>query len=340
MSKPQKIFITLIFFNMQSWGGSLGETIKGFGPDYLRPVATIVGSMTNSGWYLSSNLNKNFNFSVSIPISLVYLNEQDREYSGTYTDEKCAECQKQKAVDPTIKCQNCIECRQYAAPTIFGTIHTPELYRSIIDLHYNVIDQIKDTILFNDGIKELSALSVLPFLTLQATFSYYYSEIQLRYIGIPAISGVSFNFPGIGLQHDFHHFFPSWPISLSLAAHMTFLTASWKPGEDVEGTLQLNGLSSFIGILAGYKITKYLEVFLETGWDNSYLAPSGKLDIINDNGQREIVEMHQTISGRNGFKAALNFSFPIQYNPVIGGIAGAQWGNVINVLSYKSKNDK
>ena len=189
-------------------------------------------------------------------------------------------------------------------------------------------------------IAELSALSVLPFLTLQAAFSYYYSEIQLRYIGIPAIGGVSFNFPGIGLQHDFHHFFPSWPISLSLAAHMTFLTASWKPGDNVEGTLQLSGLSSFIGVLAGYQITNYLEVFLETGWDNSYMTPSGRLIITNDNGQRDIVEPHQTITGRNGFKAALNFSFPIHYNPVVGGFAGAQWGNVINILSYKSKNDK
>jgi hypothetical protein len=206
----------------------------------------------------------------------------------------------------------------------------------VVDLHGNVIGQLAPEAPFSDGIKELSDVTLLPFLTVQAAFSMYYTQLTLRYMGVPSLSGVSFGFPGFGLQHDFHHFFPSLPVSLSLAGHITFLSASWKPGEDVDGTLELSGLSSFIGILAGYKLTKFLEVFLETGWDNCSLAPSGKLTITGDNGEKDVVEPHQTISGRNGFRMALNFSFPIHYNPVLGGFAGAQWGNVINVLSYKS----
>jgi hypothetical protein len=340
ISGKRKASIILICFAIHVWAGNVAETVRAFEsrPDYVRPFATIVGSMTNAGWYLSASLNKKFNFSASIPVSLIYLNKQDREYTGTYTDKACAECQQQKAIDPNVNCANCVECQQFIAPTIFGSIHTPEVYRSAIDLHYNVVGQMPPDTPFTDGVKDLNALSVLPFLTLQTAFSYYYSELALRYIGIPSVSGVSFSLFGIGLQHDLHHFLPSLPVSFSLAAHMTFLAANWKPGEDVEGTLHLSGLSSFIGCLSGYKVTKYLEVFLEAGWDHSYMTPSGTL-LITDNGGIDTIKTYPTISGRNGFRIALNFSFPIKYNPVVGGIAGAQFGNVINFLSYKSKNE-
>ncbi len=325
---------------MQLWAGAASETVKAFEkrPDYVRPFATIVGTMTNAGWYASASINRKFNFSVAVPISLVYLNNRDRQYSGTYTDDGCSACKKMQLADPDVNCDNCVECQPFTAPTIFGSIRTPDVHRSIINLQGDVINTLPPVDPFSDGVEALQDISVMPFVTLQTAFSYYYSEIQLRYMGIPSIEGVSFHFPGIGLQHDFHRFFPSLPVSLSLAAHVTFLAASWKPGENTEGTLKLSGLSNFIGILSGYRITKYLEAFLETGWDNSYLKPSGSLVISEDN-KRDVVEPSQTISGRNGFRVALNFSFSINYNPVVGGIAGAQFGNVVNILSYKSKNE-
>jgi hypothetical protein len=338
MTIRQKIGCVVISLIMQVWAGAVSETVKAFEkrPDYVRPFATIVGSLTNSGWSMSGSVNKNFNFSVAIPISLVYLNTQDRQYSGTFTDDGCVTCQKMKASNPNIDCKGCTECQQFVAPTIFGSIRTPDVHRSVINLQGNVIDTLPPGDPFSDGIKELNAFSALPFITLQTSFSYYYTEVKLRYIGIPSIGGVSFQFPAIGLQHDFHRFFPSMPLSLSLAAHFTFLSASWVPGDSVAGTLNLSGLSSFFGILTGYKATKFLEVFLETGWDNCSLKPSGEM-IIKNTGEK--VRPSATISGRNGFRAALNFSFPIRYNPVVGGFAGAQFGNLINILSYKSKND-
>jgi hypothetical protein len=338
MREKHKICIVLISVILQAWAGSITETIKAFErrPDYVRPFATMVGSLTNSGWSMSSTLNKKFNFSVGIPISLTYLNDQDRQYSGTYSDDGCVACQKMKASNPAVDCKNCVECQQFTAPTIFGSIHTPDVHRSIVNLQGTVIDTLPPIDPFSDGIKELNAISVLPFLTLQTSFSYYYSELTLRYIGIPAIGGVSFQFPGIGFQHNFNRFFPSLPVSLSIAAHFTLLNASWAPTDSVKGTLDLSGLSSFYGVLIGYKAAKFLEVFLETGWDNCSIKPTGEMTIINTG---EKVRPNTTISGRNGFRAALNFSFPIRYNPVIGGTAGAQFGNLINILSYKSKNE-
>ena len=341
MAVKQKVSLLLVLMIMQVWAGALEETVKAFErrPDYVRPFATIAGSLTNSGWCLGGSINEKFNFSVGLPFSIIYLNNQDRQYSGTYTDDGCAACQQQKAAGAAVDCQSCTERQRFTAPTIFGSLRTPNIHRSIIDLHYNVIDTLPPVDPFSDGIEELYGISVLPFLTFQASFFYYYTEIILRYIGIPSIGGVSFQFPGIGVQHDFHRFFPSSPVSLSLAAHVTLLSAAWVPGDSVEGTLNLSGLSSFVGILAGYKPNKYVEVFLETGWDNSYMKPSGELTITNEDGGKEIIKPHQAISGRNGFRAALNFSFPIRYNPVIGVFAGAQFGNGINIASYKSKNE-
>jgi hypothetical protein len=335
----KKVSFLLIVFNICALAGSTEETIKAFErrPDYVLPLVTSIGSMTSSGWFVSGELPKNFSYSIALPISLIYLNNSDRQYSGTYIDTGCQECMKQKAAGANVDCRNCVECQQFTAPTIFGTIHTPdtsEVYKSRRDLNNNVIGKLSITPPFSDGADALNSTVLLPFATLQASFSYYYSEIILRYIGIPSIAGISVQFPGIGLRHDFQHFIPSCPVSLSLAATFTFVSATWEPGGNVQGSLHLSGVSDFFGILAGYKATKYLDVFLEAGWEHAFVTPSGELHIIDEN---DWVRPNKTITGRNGFQMALNVSFPIKYNPVIGGIGGAQFGNLINILSYKSQ---
>ena len=55
---------------------------------------------------------------------------------------------------------------------------------------------------YSSGIEELNAIAGLPFATLQASFAWYYTELTLRYIGIPTIAGISVQLPGIGLRHD------------------------------------------------------------------------------------------------------------------------------------------
>jgi hypothetical protein len=189
---------------------------------------------------------------------------------------------------------------------------------------------------FISGNEELSTLNGLPFITLQAAFSYMYTELKLRYIGIPSIEGNGFHFPGIGLQHDFHHFFPTLPISLSLAANFTLLSVTITPGGDIEGDVKATGLSHFIGILTGYNVAKFFEVFLEAGWDHSFVKGSGSLTAIED-GQPKTAIIDKKISGRNGFRIALNLAFPIHYHPVIGGIGGAQFGSLLNIISFRSK---
>lgn len=318
-----------------SLAGPVGETVKAFErrPQYVLPFATLLGEMTNAGWYQSAAVDRKFGYNFSLPISLVYVGKKDREYSGTYVDPACSQCVDQSS-SSQVECYGCRDCQDYTAPTVFGTIRTPVVYKYVIGLDYSVIDSLQDPT-FSDGIEELGDLSLLPFVTLQAGFSYYYTELKLRYLGMPSIGGISVHLPGFGVQHDFQYLLPdNLPISLSLAANFTFLNVKWKPGEDVTGTLSLSGLTNFLGVVGGYKLKDNIEVFLETGWQHSYMKPSGTLDVDGD-----IVEPSETITGRNAFKAALNVAFALGYHPVLGGTAGADFANTINILSYKSKGN-
>lgn len=310
--------------------GPLEETVKAFErrPEYVRPFATIVGTMTNAGWYQSASVAKEFGFGISLPISVVYLSKADRQYSGTWTDDGCVACRSHSGA----QCGACQATQNFTAPTIFGSIRAPQISRSVIDLNYNVVGQMPADPPFSDGVEELNALSALPYATLQATFFAWYTALTLRYMGIPEISGFGLQLPGVAIQHDFRHLFEQLPFSLSLAANFTFISASWTPGEDIVGKLKLNGMSNFLGILAGYSPKRFIEIFLEAGWDHSFLKPSGELIV-----DEEPVNPSATITGRNGFRAALNIAFPIGYHPVIGGIAGSQFGNSVTLFGYRSR---
>ena len=337
-----KLCVFIVFLSLTTiYAGNAEETVRAFErqPDYVRPIATLVGSMTNSGWYTSGNIGKDFSFSVALPISLIYLSQADIEYNTTHVDTECQTCREVEAAGAAVDCKDCIGCTDYLTPTIFGDRRPPILYRSTLSRSGDGSINSKDTVNITDGNEKLKTISWLPFISFQTAFSYYYTQLTLRYIGIPAVEGISFHFPGIGLQHDFRHLFPELPISLSLAANCTFLTANWVPGDSIEGTLKLNGLSNFLGVIAGYTFTDFLEVFIETGWDHSYMKPSGRLVIHDENGV-DIVEPSKSISGRNAFRIALNVAFPIGYHPVLGGIAGADFGNTINILSFRKKNSE
>jgi len=95
-------------------------------------------------------------------------------------------------------------------------------------------------------------------------------------------------------------------------------------------------MSAFAGILAGYKL-KVIEFFLECGWEHSQLKATGDMTIAPSEagGLSETIHPSLTLKGRNMFRAALNIAFPIGWMPVVGGNAGAELGNTVNILSYK-----
>ncbi|NLG17911.1 MAG: hypothetical protein GX556_11325 [Fibrobacter sp.] len=324
---------------VDSFAGVGSEIVDAFQkrPEYVQPFATSLGTLTNSGWYQSASVDKSFGFSISLPISVVYLGKKDRQYSGTHIDEGCRECKEQQTQNPSIDCQDCVDCQEFVAPTIFGTIPTPDTYNSYYDLQYNIVGQLPDSIPFSDG--QLSNLPVLPYLTLQAGFSFYYTELKLRYIGMPTIAGIGFHMPGFALQHDLQSILPKLPVSLSLAANFTFYSASWEPGDDVKGKLALGGLSNFLGLVAGYRLKNIVEFFIEAGWDHSVLNATGEVEISSD-AVSEMITLDTKIKGRNAFRSSLNIAFPIGYHPVISGGMGSQFSNTLNIFSFKSKAKK
>lgn len=287
-------------------------------PGYMSPLATTIGTLTNSGWFQSAFIDKEFGYGVALPISLAYIGSRDRQYTESYTD-----------VGST-------EYHTVTVPTIFGAISRPVIERTIMGAQSNVIGTFADSTLFRAGIDEFKGISVVPYITLQAAFSLYYTEVKLRYMGMPSISHNGFQYPGIGLQHDFHHLFPSFPVAISLAGNMTFLNTVITPGDKLTGTLKIGGISSFFGMVAGYRPNEKLEVFLETGLDHSHVSVKGAITSTEDGGY-EVIPVDNTITGRNSFRLALNVAVPIKYHPVAGIIAGAQWGNLLNIFSYKSK---
>lgn len=312
MRLPVKATLLSLMFAFALHAGRGATTMHAINeqPGYMRPFATSLGTMTNSGWFQSASIDKEFGFGAALPISLIYISKRDREYTDSYTDDNGR--------------------TEVTVPTIFGSMEQPIISRASGSLVF------VDNTTFRPGLEEFQDISVLPYITLQASFSLYYTELKLRYMGMPPINKNGFQFPGIGLQHDFHHFFPSFPVAVSLAGNMTFLNTSITPGDKLEGTLKTGGIASFLGIVAGYRPIENLEIFLETGWDHSHVSAKGTIISTEDDGW-ESIPIDNTITGRNAFRMALNVAVPIKYHPVAGVIAGAQWGNLINILSFKSK---
>jgi hypothetical protein len=303
------LFSLILTSSLQAGRGSTTISSINKQPGYMRPFATTVGTMANSGWIQTSSIEKEFEFGFSLPISLVYIGKNDKQYTDSYTNFNN-------------------ESVSISVPTVFGSIKKPIIYRGSNQT-------IPDSTTFRPGLEEFQNLALLPYITLQASVSLYYTELKLRYIGLP-LSNSSFNFPGIGLQHDFHHFFPTFPIAVSLEGNLTFLNASFTPGDELEGTLKTGGIASFLGIVAGYRPSDKFELFLETGWDHSHVSASGTI-ISSEDDIIETIPVDNTISGRNAFRIALSVAVPLRYNPVAGVIAGAQWGNLINLFSFRSK---
>jgi hypothetical protein len=313
--------------------GELDGFIKSFedNTDYIQPFATIFGTATNSGWYQSAGVGKGFGFYFGIPISLTYLADADRTYSGSYTDQGCVTAHSK---NPSAACQ---EATSFTAPTAFGRIKAPTLHKTTPDINGNPVAPGTDSAL-SDGLGELSAFNILPFAEPQLSFNFYHTELKLRYIGLP-IPHFSFSMPGIGIQHDISSFAPiPFPgVHASVAGNMTWLSAEFEPGGNIDGTLEMDGYSYFFGVLAGYTLMGWGEVFLETGWEGAHMHSGGNL-ILKDSGdpaKDEVVKPNLNVDGRNGFRASLSVAIHFGYQAVISQGAGAELSQNVNILGYR-----
>jgi hypothetical protein len=312
---------------------SLDDLVKSFedNEEYVQPFATLFGSATNGGWYQSSSVPRGFSFYIGIPITTTLIADDDRSYSGTWEDNGCKQYHE---FNPN-GAQSCSESTPFKAPTVFGRDKGPVRNSSIYSpISNSIIDTLH--IPQNDGNASLAAMNWLPFLEPQISFSYYHTELKLRYFTVP-LSSYYLSLPGLGIQHDLSSFLPPLPVSLSVAANWTWMSAEWEPGEDIDGKLELDGTSAFYGVLVGYSPKKWLEVFLETGWETATVKTGGLLTIHNEGEADQVVRPNLTLDGRNGFRAGLNIAFHLGYDAVLGQSVGANLGNQLGVLAYRYK---
>ena len=320
-----------------SSAGKLDAILKAFenNKGYVQPFATVFGTMTNSGWYQSSSVPGGFGFYIGIPVSLATMSDEDRSFNWTAEDPGC----KLYHSEISSPSQSCKETTDYKAPTIFGREKGPISYISVYSPSTkSIIDSIE--VPLNDGKKEISGFNWLPFLEPQVSFSFKYTEIKVRYLTVP-LDAYSLSMPGVGIQHDLASVLPPLPFSLSVVGNYTMLSASWTPGDEISGTMELNGESHFYGALIGYTYKRWLEVFAEVGWEGAHLKASGDL-VIHDpatvNPQPdETVKPRLDLEGRNGYRAALNIAVHLCWDAVIGQNSGAQLGNQVSILAYRYK---
>ncbi|MFW5960148.1 MAG: DUF6588 family protein [Chitinivibrionales bacterium] len=332
------ITLTVLLGPPRLSAGAVSETVEAFEEtqEYVQPFASLLGTMTNTGWYQSASVSEDFSFYIGLPISITYISSKDREYSGTYYDETCQKCHEYQEEGDNIDDAGCREKQEYTTPTIFGSIKAPHSTKYLIDNDFNVVDSSR--IDYSDGIDELADMNILPFATLMAGFSFKYTSLNLRFIGMPKIGGISVILPGFGIQHDLSSFLPEIPVDLSIGANFTIPVVSWEPGENVDGTMKIRGLSNFLGIIAGKDFGK-TELLLECGWEHSFLKPSGKLTIHEDDGSEDIVEPSKKFSGRNAFRLSLIASLDIGYNPFIGQSFGSEMRTDVGIISFRKRKD-
>lgn len=314
---------------------SLDEIVKAFEKNegYVQPFATLLGSMTNSGWYQSAAVGKGFGFYLGIPVNFTRLGDEDREYDATWTDLGCVAFHR----DNPGASHTCKETSGYTAPTVFGKGKGPDQFTSVYD---PVTKTIFDSTVTptSDGNKEMASFNWFPFGEPQLGVSFFHTEAKLRYLALP-LDIFSISLPAFGLQHDFAWAMPNSPVHVSLAANWTFLNAEWTPGDNIDGTMKLEGSSAFYGVLAGWTWKNWLEVFTEIGYETASMKSSGRLTIRDEEGieDDQIINPNLTLDGRNGFRMALNVAIHVGYDAVFGQNVGAQLGNQVGILAYRFK---
>jgi len=318
----------LFLITTSLFAGKFDSAVKAFetAPEYVSPIATILGTFGSTGWNHKSSISKEFCGSVSLPVTFVVIADEDRMYNSVFVDTNLFESN---------LTQEEINARAYVpftAPTIFGRTAAPTLKST----NLNGYDEPAGSspVYFSDGIEEIASFNWLPLPALQAEFSAYYTSIKLRYLGKPG-KKLGVHFPGIGLQHDCSSFLPELPLNISFFGNIATPILNWRPGNGITGTLEMRGFTSFTGITIGKNLPKAkLDLLLETGWEHSTLSTGGELYIASDS---DWVRPDMKLEGRNRFRVGIICAFnPGKHYQISGGIAhGSEQAFMASPLGFR-----
>lgn len=281
-------------------------------PGYVKPIATDLGSVLNSNWYVSATVPQTFAFEAGMPFALVSL-DNDQEYAG-------------------------------GAPTIFGD-KKYEWGTMNTDIGSNMKCSGNGPCHVVNGNENLHSLGIFTFPYLQLAGSFYHARLALRGMFLPSISELkAFNLFGFGLQYSFGHLL--WPelppvfedFDVSLVFGMNFAGIGYTP-DDYEGQLDLDISTIDIEMVLGYKPVKLVELLFHIGYESSTMKSSGHLVSHDKDSYGAQINPGITVNGNNGFRLGFEVALSLgeAYHPVVGVDIGTKTTFTTNVLYFKQE---
>lgn len=270
-------------------------------PGYVKPIIDNLGNVLNSNWYVSASVPQSLAVEFGLPVSVIFVGDDDRNYTETYTDPYTG-----VGFD-------------YETPTIFGR-------------HRDMSPESQDPVAMFYGSKTLNGLGIFTYPYLQAGASFYHARIVFRGMVLPAISELrKFNLFGFGLQYSFGHFFQymlppaAQPLDVSVVFGYNTSSIGYQP-DKYEGELDLDVSTTNFSFVFGYKPFDFFEVMMSLGYQSAEMKSYGHLLCVAKEYGQPTAEYGATINpditvkGNNGFRFGLEIAFQLgkTYHPVVG----------------------
>lgn len=288
---------------------------------YVKPLINNLGNVLNSNWYVSASVPQSLAIEFGLPISLIFIGNDDKHYTQTDTDPYMGSF-------------------SYETPTIFGN-------------HRDMSPESEDPIGLVYGNKTLNGLGVFTYPYLQAGASFYHARVVLRGMVLPAVSELrKFNLLGFGLQYSFGHFFQymlppaAQPLDVSLVFGYSNSTIGYQPDE-FDGELGLDISTTNFSVVIGYKPFSFFEVLMTLGYQSAEMKSYGHLvgnaklygqpDYTRDYGKEICPDL--TVQGNNGFRFGLEVAFQLgkTYHPVVGFDYAGKTSFTLNALYLRQQ---
>ena len=284
-------------------------------PGYVKPIIDNLGNVLNSNWYVSASVPQSFTFEAGLPISIISIDSDDRNYTEN------AEILGQSIA--------------YETPTIFG--------------EHRDMTQADDGRIY--GNKTLNGLGVFTYPYIQLGASFYHARVVFRGMFLPSISELTkFNLFGFGLQYSFGHFFQymlphaAQPLDVSVVFGYNTSGIGYRP-EDYEGELNLDVSTTTFAFVIGYRPISFIEIMMSLGYQSAEMKSSGHLlCVAKEFGQPtadygKTIDPDITVKGNNGFRFGLEIAFQLgkSFHPVVGFDYAGKSSWTTNVLYFKQQ---
>ena len=309
------IYHSLIAFDERDFDDAGNFLADANRPGYVKPIINNLGNVLNSNWFSSASVPNSLAFEAGLPISIIPIGDDDREYAGGY-------------------------------PTIFGGDEFPYVPDPTGNIHCNATAVGQPCNVVN-GNETLNGLGVFTYPYLQIGASMFHARAVLRWMMLPPISELrGFSLFGFGLQYSFGHFFqymvPPAAQGLDVSLVWGYNTSSigYQP-EGYKGELNLDISAWTISMVVGYKPIQAVEIMMSLGYQAASMESSGKLTNVDPEtaAYGAVIKPTLGVKGNNGFRFGLEVAFHLgaSFNPVVGIDYAGKASYTTNILYFKQQ---